>query len=127
MRKQCVPDPFSSPQRAWVRGYENNDLLADQLQGKLEDIPTALRAQVLKLGKLALEGALKQQITFEQLPDGCVDLGFMNITTELYLGKKIRSVLQLFSPYTTRVSCCLLCFSASRWRTETVMHREHGS
>ena len=42
----------------------------------------------MKLGKLVLEGALKQQITFEQLPDGCVDLGFMNVTTKLYLGRK---------------------------------------
>ena len=67
---------------------ENNDPLADHLQGRLEDIPNELREKVLKLGKLALEGALKQQITFEQLPDGCVDLGFMNVTTELYLGMK---------------------------------------
>ena len=53
---------------------ENSDLLADKLKGKVKDIPTELRTQVLKLGKLALEGALQQQIAFEQLPDGCVDL-----------------------------------------------------
>ena len=68
--------------------FENSDQLADQLKGRLEDIPTELRDKVSKLGKLALEGALQQQITFEQLPDGCSDLGFMNVTTELYLGRK---------------------------------------
>ena len=67
---------------------ENKDPLADHLQGRLQDIPDTLREKVLKLGKLALEGALKQLITFEQLPDGCVDLGFMNVSTELYLGRK---------------------------------------
>ena len=67
---------------------ENKDPLADHLQGRLKDIPDTLREKVLKLGELALEGALKQLITFEQLPDGCVDLGFMNVSTELYLGRK---------------------------------------
>ena len=67
---------------------ENHDTLADNLQGRLENIPDALREKVLKLGKLALEGALRQQITFEQLPEGVVDLGFMNVSTELYLGRK---------------------------------------
>ena len=67
----------------------NNPLVAnDQLWDRLKDIPPALRDKVLKLGKLALEGALRQQITFKQLPDGCVDLGFMNVSTELYLGRK---------------------------------------
>ena len=65
---------------------ENNDPLAHHLRGRLEGVPDTLRKKVLKLGKLALEGALKQQITFEQLPDGCVDLGFMNVSTELYCG-----------------------------------------
>ena len=67
---------------------ENSDPLAGKLKGKLKDIPTELRTQVLRLGKLAFEGALQQQITFKQLPDGCVDLGFMNVSTELYLGRK---------------------------------------
>ena len=67
---------------------ENRDPLADNLQGRLENIPDALREKVLKLGKLALEGALRQQITFEQLPEGVVDLGFMNVSTGLYLGRK---------------------------------------
>ena len=67
---------------------ENKDPLAGHLQGRLKDIPDTLREKVLKLGKLALEGALQQQITFELLPDGCVDLGFMNVSTELYLGRK---------------------------------------
>ena len=67
---------------------ENHDPLADHLQGRLENIPDALREKVLKLGKLALEGALRQQITFEQLPEGCVDLGFMNVSTGLYLGRR---------------------------------------
>ena len=67
---------------------ENHDPLAHHVQGRLEEVPGTLRGKILKLGKLALEGALRQQITFEQLPDGCVDLGFMNVSTGLYLGHK---------------------------------------
>ena len=69
---------------------ENHDPLVNHLKGycKLEDIPNALKQKVLKLGKVALDGALRQQITFDHLPDGCVDLGFMNVSTELYLGIK---------------------------------------
>ena len=70
---------------------EKNDPLADQVskQSKLEDIPQIFKDQFIELGKLAFEGALRQEITFEQLPDGCNDLcEFVNVSTELYLGRK---------------------------------------
>ena len=62
--------------------------LADQLHGNLKDIPLVVKSQFTELGKLAFEGALKEEITFNKLPDGCVDLGFMNVSTGLYLGRK---------------------------------------
>ena len=65
--------------------------LADQISihSKLEDIPQIIKDQFIKLGKLAFDGALRQELTFEQLPDGCDDLReFMNVSTELYLGRK---------------------------------------
>ena len=67
---------------------EKRDLLADQLSDKLEDLPETISGQLLKLGELAFEGAMKQKITFEELPYSCDHLGFMNVSTELYLGSK---------------------------------------
>ena len=66
---------------------KNESLLADQLSS-LEEIPKKLKNSLLQLGKLALEGTLVNKISFEQLPDGCSDLGFMNKITELYLGSE---------------------------------------
>ena len=66
---------------------KDESLVADQLT-KLEQLPQTFKIPLLKLGKLALEGTLENKISFEQLPDGCSDLGFMNVTTELYLGSK---------------------------------------
>ena len=53
-----------------------------------KDLPENLKDQLIKLGKLAFEGAKRGEITFKQLPEGCGDLGFMNISTEFYLGRK---------------------------------------
>ena len=53
-----------------------------------EDLPETLKYQLVKLGELAYEGAKREEITFKQLSDGCDGLGFMNVSTELYLGRK---------------------------------------
>ena len=76
---------------------DKNDRHADNLKSmcRLDDIPDKIKKKVFKLGELALEGALRQQITFKQLPDGCDDLGFMNVSTELYLGRTSCSFLHL--------------------------------
>ena len=67
---------------------EKGDPLAEKLPDDFNDLPKSLKEQLFKLGKLAFEGALKQEITFYKLPDGCEGLGFMNVSTSLYLGTK---------------------------------------
>ena len=70
---------------------ESNGPLTDQLLDDLDHIPSSLKTQLLKLGQLACEGALKQEISFSRLPDGCKDLGFINVSTSLYLGRILLS------------------------------------
>lgn len=70
---------------------ESNGPLAGQLLDDLDSVPSLLKTQLMKLGQLAYEGALKQEISFSQLPDGCKDLGFLNVSTRLYLGKVLVS------------------------------------
>ena len=65
---------------------EKSDPQANHLPDKFEDLSGSLKEQLIKLGKLAFEGALKQEITFDHLPEGCGHLGFMNVSTGLYLG-----------------------------------------
>ena len=67
---------------------EKCDPLADNLPDDIEDLPKDIKQQLIKLGKLAFEGALEKEIVFEKLPDGCDVLGFMNVSTELYMGRK---------------------------------------
>ena len=76
---------------------ERSDLLADQVSGDtaLDDLPQHIKDQILSLGELAFHGALKQEITFTKLPEGCEDLGFVNVSTGLYLRKKLYSFLHL--------------------------------
>ena len=66
---------------------EANDPQTKQLPEKLMDFPETIKGQLLKLGELAFEGAKRQDIVFDQLPDGCRSLGFMNVSTGLYLGR----------------------------------------
>ena len=62
--------------------------LADNIPENFLDIKGDLKDQLMKLGKLAFEGAVSKDITFEKLPEGCSHLGFMNVSTSLYLGRK---------------------------------------
>ena len=68
--------------------FEKCDPLADKLPDDIEDLSEDLKQQLIELGKLAFKGALKKEIVFEKLPDGCDVLGFMNMSTELYMGRK---------------------------------------
>ena len=63
------------------------DPMADNLPDQLKDIPEPLHTQLVCLGKLAFEGRVKEQIIFNQLPEGCSELGLLNSCTELY-GRK---------------------------------------
>ena len=76
---------------------ERSDPLADQVSGDtaLDDLPQHIKDQILSLGELAFDGALKQEITFTKLPEGCEDLGFVNVSTGLYFRKKSYSFLHL--------------------------------
>ena len=67
---------------------ERGDPLVEKVHDTFQDLPETLKDQLKKLGKLAFEGAKRGEITFKQLPEGCGDLGFMNISTEFYLGRK---------------------------------------
>jgi Ran GTPase-activating protein (RanGAP) involved in mRNA processing and transport len=75
---------------ALLRKYltERCDPLVEEVHSTFKDLPETLKDQLIKLGKLAFEGAKREEITFKQLPDGCDGLGFMNISTEFYLGRK---------------------------------------
>ena len=67
---------------------ERGDPLVEEVHDTFKDLPETLKDQLIKLGKLAFEGAQRGEIIFKQLPEGCDDLGFMNISTEFYLGRK---------------------------------------
>ena len=71
---------------------EKDDSRADELleisDSIINNFPPSLLKQLSRLSAVAFEGALKQKITFKKLPDGCDDLGFMNVSTTLYLGRK---------------------------------------
>ena len=75
---------------------EKEDPLADELNTtSLIGLPPKIKDQLLMLGNLAYIGALSEEITFEQLPSGCDDLGLLNISTGFYLGRKCYSFLHL--------------------------------
>ena len=67
------------------------DPLARRLPDRLEDLPhdSDLYQQLVRLGRLAFEGKVKNQVIFKALPEGCSALGFMNTCSELYGRKTI--------------------------------------
>ena len=71
---------------------EKNDPRADELMnisdGTMNNLPPSLLNQLTEVSTIAFEGVLKREIMFKKLPDGCDDLGFMNVSTTLYLGRK---------------------------------------
>ena len=66
------------------------DPLAKKLPDNLEDLPhdSELYQQLVKVGELAFEGKLKEQVIFKQLPDGCSDLGLLVKRTALHTRKE---------------------------------------
>ena len=65
------------------------DPQARKLPDKLEDLPSDLYQQLVKIGKLAFEGRLQEKVIFDQLPEGCSDLGLMVEHRALYTRKEI--------------------------------------
>ena len=66
------------------------DPLAMKLPDNLEDLPhdSDLYQQPVKVGELAFEGNLKEQVIFKQLPKGCSDLGLLVERTALHTRKE---------------------------------------
>ena len=62
------------------------DSLARRLPDRLEDLPhdSDLYQQLVRLGRLAFEGRVREEVIFEELPEGCSALGLLNTCSELY-------------------------------------------
>ena len=65
---------------------ETGNSLATSLPSRLEDLPhdSYLYQQLVKVGKLAYDGGVKARVIFEDLPEGCEDLGLLVKHTALY-------------------------------------------
>ena len=78
--------------RCLLRRYlkEKGDPLASKLPDNLEDLPhdSDLYQQLVKVGKLAFNRKLREQVIFKQLPEGCSDLGLLVKHTALYTGEE---------------------------------------
>ena len=66
------------------------DLMARKLPDRLEDRPhdSDLYQQLVKVGRLALEGRLKEEVIFKQLPEGYSGLGLLVEHRALYTRKE---------------------------------------
>ena len=62
------------------------DPLARRLPDRLEDVPhdSDLYQQLVRLGRLAFEGRVREEVIFKELPEGCSALGLLNTCSELY-------------------------------------------
>ena len=62
------------------------DPLARRLPDRLEDLPhdSDLYQQLVRLGRLAFEGRVREEVIFKELPEGCSALGLLNTCSELY-------------------------------------------
>ena len=67
------------------------DPLARRLPDRLEDLPhdSDLYQQLVKVGRLAFEGRLREEVIFKQLPEGCSDLGLLVEHRALYTRKEM--------------------------------------
>ena len=64
--------------------------LASKVPDNLEDLPhdSDVYQQLVKVGQLAFNGKLREQLIFKQLPEGCSDLGLLVKHTALYTGEE---------------------------------------
>ena len=69
---------------------EKQHPLASKLPDNLEDLPhdSDLYQQLVKVGELAFNGKLREQVIFKQLPEGYSDLGLLVKHTALYTGEE---------------------------------------
>ena len=73
------------------------DPLARKLPNNLEDIShdSDLYQQLVKVGELAFNGKVKEEVVFKHLPEGCSDLGLLVKHTVLYTRKETWLPFQL--------------------------------
>ena len=78
--------------RCLLRRYlkEKEYSLASTLPDNLGDLPhdSDIYQQLMKVGELAFNGTLREQVIFKQLPEGCSDLGLLVKHTALYTGEE---------------------------------------
>ena len=79
--------------RGFLHRYlkEKEHPLASKLPDNLEDLQTHdsdLYQQLVKVGELAFNGTLRNQVIFKQLPESCSDLGLLVKHTALYTGEE---------------------------------------
>ena len=69
---------------------ETENSLATNLPSRLEDLPhdSHLYQQLVRVGKLAYDGGVEGRVIFEDLPEGCEDLGLLVKHTALYRRNK---------------------------------------
>ena len=59
------------------------DELAAKLPTRLEDLPSDIRSHLLKLGKMAFDGVVNEEVIFNELPTECEHFGLINVSPEL--------------------------------------------
>ena len=83
---------FTKLTRCLLRRYlkEKEHSLTSTLPDNLEDLPhdSDLYQQLVKVGELAFNGILRNQVIFKQLPEGCSDLGLLVKHTALYAAEE---------------------------------------
>ena len=69
---------------------EKEHSFASTLPDNLEDLPheSDLYQQLVKVGELAFNGKLREDVIFKHLPEGCSDLGLLIKHTALYTGEE---------------------------------------
>ena len=82
------------------------DELAAKLPTRLEDLPSDIRSHLLKLGKMAFDGVVNEEVIFNELPTECEHFGLINASPELYITRPAtsynflhRSVQELFTAF----------------------------
>ena len=82
------------------------DELADKLPTRLEDLPSDIRSHLLKLGKMAFDGVVNEEVIFNELPTECEHFGLINASPELHSTRPAmsynflhRSIQELFTAF----------------------------
>ena len=82
------------------------DELAAKLPTRLEDLPSDIRSHLLKLGKMAFDGVVNEEMIFNELPTECEHFGLINASPELHSTRPAmsynflhRSIQELFTAF----------------------------